>query len=345
MNGTPKTHWAHDDVASIFVDRHGADWRYTARLRRWFQWTGRRWTVDDTNLVFHAMRELCHECGSFNRAGGVLNANFSTSALQFVAADPTIATLPDAWDTEPLLLGTPAGVIDLRSGQLRPAAREDYISRCTAAVPTAGPCPKWLTFLREAAGGDEALVRFLQQMSGYALTGLTIEHVVFFAFGSGGNGKTVFAETLKSILGDYACTVPFDTFTASKQAHHPTDLARLANVRLAVASEVNRSATWDEQKIKQCSGGDRIAARFMHCDFFEFQPAFKSLFIGNERPALTNVDDAARRRFCILPFVNRPAVPNPRLLEELRDEWPQILQWAMAAWTGRPPDCSARPAC
>jgi putative DNA primase/helicase len=118
-----------------------------------------------------------------------------------------------------------------------------------------------------------------------------------------------------------------DTFAASNSDRHPTDLARLDGPRLVTASETEEGRRWAESRIKQLTGGDPIAARFMRQDFFEFRPVFKLLIAGNFQPQLQNVDEAMRRRFHMIPFTHTPAQPDLRLEEKLTAELPQILAW------------------
>src|SRR6266850_943776 len=118
-----------------------------------------------------------------------------------------------------------------------------------------------------------------------------------------------------------------ETFTASLNDRHPTDLAMLRGARLVTASETEEGRAWAEARIKQLTGGDRIAARFMRQDFFQYSPEFKLLVIGNHKPTLHNVDDAARRRFNIVPFIFKPAKPDHKLEQKLLAEAPAILQW------------------
>ena len=146
------------------------------------------------------------------------------------------------------------------------------------------------------------MMRFLQQIVGYCLTGDTREHALFFIYGPGGNGKSVFLNTVSAIIGDYATTAAMDTFVASKSDRHPTDLAGLRGARLVAASETEEGRAWAEAKIKAITGGDPISARFMRQDFFTYRPQFKLVIVGNHKPVLKNVDDAAERRFNIIPF-------------------------------------------
>jgi putative DNA primase/helicase len=220
-------------------------------------------------------------------------------------------------------------MIELRTGLSRTPRREDYCTKIAAVAP-GGDCPRWRQFLNEITSGDADLQSYLQRMAGYCMTGLTIEHVMFFCWGTGANGKSVFINTLAGIWGDYAVTAPMETFVASRNDHHPTDLAMLRGARLVVAHETERGRRWAESKIKALTGGDRISARFMRQDFFEFTPQFKLLIAGNYKPGLRGVDEAIRRRLHLIPFdvTIPPEKRNPKLFEELREEWGGILQWA-----------------
>jgi putative DNA primase/helicase len=216
-----------------------------------------------------------------------------------------------------------------------PALPINMITKITAVAPAdKASCPLWLHFLDEATGGDPELTRLLQQWFGYCLTGSTQEHALMFIHGDGGNGKSVFLNTVAGIMGDYAVTAPMDAFTISTGDRHPADLAMLRGARLVAASETEQGRSWAESRIKQLTGGDPISARFMCRDWFTFKPSFKLTIVGNHAPMLTSVDDAMRRRINIVPFTHKPAHPDPTLESKLRKERPSILRWAMAVSIG-----------
>jgi len=184
-----------------------------------------------------------------------------------------------------------------------------------------------LRFLDEATNGDADMVGFLQRWCGYCLTGDTREHALIFLYGPGGNGKSVFLNTIDRIMGDYATTAAMDTFTSSRGDKHLTELALLKGARLVSSSETEEGRAWAESRIKQMTGGDPISARFMRQDFFTYMPQFKLTIVGNHAPALANVDEAARRRFNIVPFTVKPKNPDRELEAKLKAEWGAILQW------------------
>ena len=171
----------------------------------------------------------------------------------------------------------------------------------------------------------------MQRVIGSCKTGSTREHALFFLYGTGANGKSVFLSMISVLLGDYAKTASTSSFTASTTEQHPTDLAGLRGARFVTAIETEDGARWAESKIKSLTGGDKIAARFMRCDFFEFFPEFKLVIAGNHKPALRSVDEAIRRRLHFIPFT--VTIPqnkrDPRLGEKLRAELPGILAWAI----------------
>jgi putative DNA primase/helicase len=217
-------------------------------------------------------------------------------------------------------------MVDLRSGHLQPHDLQAYCTKITGAE-LAGECPTWRKFLDDVTGGDGELQAYLQRVAGYCLTGSIREHAVFFAHGSGGNGKSVFLNTIAAVMGDYATTAPMDVFVASKGDRHPTEVAMLRGARLVTAFETEQGRRWDEAKLKALTGGDPITARFMRQDFFTFKPQFKLFVVGNHRPAIRNVDPAMRRRLHLIPFTKKIEVPDEDLPEKLRAEWPAILVW------------------
>ena len=144
---------------------------------------------------------------------------------------------------------------------------------------------------------------FLQRLAGYFCTGSVKEEVLPIFHGPGGNGKTKFVETLRACLGnDYVTGVAMETLIVTRGEQHPTDLADLRAKRLAIATETEEGRTLAESKIKLLTGGDRLRARYMRRDFFEFEPTHKLLIIGNHRPVLRNVDKAIERRLLLVPF-------------------------------------------
>lgn len=320
-----------DNAAARFTELFADKLRFCHDTGAWFEWTGAAWQRNRTGLAFNWARNLARDLAESepDKVRYVTGkTSFATGVEKFARTDPAFAVTMDAWDRDTFMLGTPGGTVDLRTGILRPADPADGITKLAGCTPAAeAMCRRWLQFLEEATGGDAEAIRFMQQWCGYSLTGDTREHALIFVYGPGGNGKSVFLNVLTAIMADYATTAAMDTFTASHNDKHPTDLAMLRGARLVTASETEEGRAWAESRIKQMTGGDTITARFMRQDFFSFRPNFKLTIVGNHKPALRNVDEAARRRFNIVPFTRKPATPDPELEAKLKEEWPGILRW------------------
>jgi putative DNA primase/helicase len=321
-----------DSVAAAFAREHGDSLRFCHHTGKWYRWTGSIWQREETRLAFSWTRQMARRMAVESDDAKVMvtagKAAFASGVERFAQADRVFAVTSATWDQDPLLLGTPGGTVDLSTGVLRPARQADHICRSTAVAPAdIADCPTWLAFLAQATGGDQDLIGFLQRWFGYCLTGITREHALLFVYGPGGNGKGVLLVTVAGILGTYATNAAMDTFTASQGDRHPTVLAMLHGARMVMTTETEEGRAWAESRIKALTGGDPITARFMRQDFFTFTPAFKLTISGNHKPALRNVDEAARRRFNVVPFLHKPARPDHQLPEKLKAEWPAILRW------------------
>lgn len=294
----------------------------------WYKWDGNRWKREVTQLAFDYAREIVVQRNEFVLAKWNRASVFK--AVEVISrADRAFAATINEFDRDPWLLGTPGGTVDLRTGQLRASDPNDRITKTTSCAPCdRGNSPlKWFKFLREATQGDDGLIRFLQQVCGYSLTGVTTEHAMVFIYGPGGNGKSVFVGIVSAAMGDYAIVTPMEILVMSRNDRHPTELADLKGARLVSSAETEEGRFWAETKLKQLTGGDRIKARFMRQDFFEFQPEFKLVVVGNHKPRIKTTDDAMRRRINIVDFPFKPEVANTELSRELLEEAPQILRW------------------
>jgi putative DNA primase/helicase len=323
-----------DDLAERFSAKYADDLRYVATLGQWFRWTGEHWAHDDTLGVSDLARSLCREaaqaCEKPKSAASIASAKTISAVERLIRTDRRHAATVAEWDQNLWLLNTPAGTVDLRNGTMHAHDRSDLITRITPVVPS-GACPNWLEHLQVIFDGDSELISFLQRVAGYALTGSTQEHALFFGYGTGANGKSVTIDTIAGMMGEYHRTAAMEVFTASNGDRHPTELARLRGARLVTSTETEEGRQWAESRIKSLTGGDVVAARFMRQDFFEYVPQFKLLLAGNHKPGLRNTDEAIRRRLHLIPFT--VTIPPERrdkdLKAKLQDEWPGILAWAI----------------
>jgi putative DNA primase/helicase len=316
-------------LALRFVEDHQHDLRFTALWGAWHLWNGAVWRRDDTLRTFSFAQEFCRriaaEVNKRATAKKIAEAKTRAAVVALARENRVLATLPEQWNADPLLLGTPGGVVDLRTGEMRPARPDDLISKATRVAP-GGDCPLWRAKLLEICGGDTEFVGFLQRWFGYCATGLTREEMLTFFVGDGGNGKGTVIETIAFVLGDYATAVPMTTLVHVKYAEHPTEIAKLHGVRMAVASETSDGARINASIVKRLTGGDKLTARFMRADYFDFAPSHKLMISGNAPLILGRVDKAIERRWLTVPF-EQVFEPDKRLKEKLRKEAGGILSW------------------
>jgi P4 family phage/plasmid primase-like protien len=319
-----------DEVALEFSRQHAETLRYVKLWNTWLQWDGAIWRRVKDLWVYHLIRNIARAY-SKKHQDKKLARDAATAAIERAARnDRRHDRLPDIWDADKEILSGSL-TVNLKTGASYEPQKENYITKSTAVSPERIETPRWTAFLNKVTGSDPELQKYLQRSAGYCLSGITSEHVLFFLYGTGANGKSVFIDTLIGIWADYATVAAMTTFMASHTDQHPTDLAMLQGVRLVVAHETEVGRHWAEARIKAITGGDPITARFMRADFFTYKPHFKLWIVGNHKPSLRTVDEAIRRRIHLVPFTVTipPEERDKDLFEKLKPEWSGILQWAI----------------
>jgi putative DNA primase/helicase len=332
-------------AARAFATLHGRDLRHV-HGRGWLAYNSRSWTDDRTGEVMvrakatgEAMLRAAVEISDKKvREDAIAFALKSMSEprlkamVVLAASEPGIPILADKLDADPWLLNVENGTIDLRTGDLREHRRADLITRMVAcAYVKAATCPEFMKFLHRIMDGREDMIGFLRRAIGYALSGSTQEQVIFFFYGGGANGKSTFLNVLLHLLGDYGRQAPSDVLLAKRNDAHPTGVAGLAGARLVSVIEVDEGRRLAEGLVKQLSGGDKVAARFVKKDFFEYAPQFKIFLAANHKPVIRGTDLAIWRRIRLVPFDVSipPDEQDQQLPDKLRTELPGILAWAI----------------
>jgi putative DNA primase/helicase len=241
--------------------------------------------------------------------------------------------------------------LDLAANEFREHRREDLITKLApVSVEATAKCQTFLAFLDRILAGNRALAEFLQTFFGYCLSGSVSEQVLVILYGLGANGKTTLIKAITAILGDYALTTPVTTLLQRKNETIPNDIARLAGARLVIAHEVEGGKRLAESLVKTLTGGDNITGRFLHQEYFEFQPTFKVLLVTNHKPVIRGTDHAIWRRIRLVPFTVTisPEEQDHALGEKLIAENSGILNWMLdgfAKWQkhglGNPADIAS----
>jgi putative DNA primase/helicase len=239
---------SEDSLAQCFENEWKDNLAFAHKFGHWYiqdKKTG-IWARDYTDRVFHWLREFIRKLNA-EQAAKWSKAAVVSSVERFARAAPSFALTGDEFDANNWLLGTPSGVIDLRTRAAVTPAPGDYVSKRTAVSVGAGTPRLWLDFLEQATKGNAELIDYLQRLCGYCLTGETREEVLVFMHGPGGNGKGVFMGAMRDIMGEYARQAPMQVFLANNGDRHPTELANLHGARLVLGSESPEGKRWDEE--------------------------------------------------------------------------------------------------
>ena len=329
------------NLAKCFDVKRGNDFRYTVAHRGWRMFDGVRW-IDAGLKIEHSIADLLAneiEPVAAKKPKDRYRIG-ATTTLTAVERRLRCSREMDetAFDADPWLLNCPSGTMDLRriDEGMKKHERGDYITKVCAADPFGG-CPQWMEFLSFVTREDDQLADYLQRLAGYALAGVADEQIFAFLHGQGGNGKSVFLQTLLYVLGDYGVSCPSHVWTVQPFEQHPEQIMRLRGARLIVSTEIPKDAVWNVERINAVTGGERIVARGMRQESVEFNFCGTLLIAGNDKPEIANVNDATRRRIHLVPFgakVNEDDV-DKGLKDKLKAEAGGILQWMIegcAAW-------------
>lgn len=327
-----------DGLAQALADAHGDTLRYCPQRGLWLTWDGHRWLWDYADRHREHIRGLARVLPEFDQWRSFKRRALSASGVSGVArlaqSDPRLVVHIDQLDARPYEVNTPGGIVDLRTGLLRPVDPAALHTRSTGVVPDFDrTSDTFERFLASTFADDHDLTGYVQRAFGLAALGVVLEQLLFFAQGEGANGKSTLTEAVMTALGrgdtGYAIAAPAEMLMVRKHTEHPAELAQLAGARLVVCSELEEGQRFAEARVKQLTGRDSINARFMRQDPFTFTPSHTFLLLGNHRPDATTGGPAFWRRLRLIPFAH--VVPegkrDPRLGEKLDEDAPAVLAW------------------
>jgi P4 family phage/plasmid primase-like protien len=323
-----------------WVERYGSEFRYVPEWDKLVHYDEGKWHVDHGEVqamqrakaIADAIWDETKQARTDETIDfAVKTAKHAGLRAMVNTARSDIAVSHDLFDSQPMLLNCVNGTVNLKTGELHPHRPDDYLMKMTATAFVAdAPCARWEQFLSEVFR-SKALTDFIRRLTGYILTGLTTEQVLPIFHGVGANGKTTFLTTVQDMLGDYAGQAPPALLTIKKQEQHPTELARLFGLRLAIATETEHGCRLAEAMVKQLTGSDRISARRMREDFWDFAPSHKLILCSNHRPKVKGTDFGIWRRLLLVPFnrIFHDGEKDVNLPAKLAAEATGILSWAV----------------
>jgi putative DNA primase/helicase len=323
-----------------FVDTYAEEIKYEHRSNEWYIYNGKKFEKDERGKIFKLALRVLRELKKIGTeeerkyAFGCEKKDKLSSMLYLAARGTSISATFDEFDSNPWHLNLSNGIFNLRDWNLAEHTHEVILTRyIDIPYDDNAECPKWMEFLYTIMDGNSAMIDFLQRAVGYSIAGDTSEQCLFFAYGTGKNGKSVFFDTMKMILGDYFQKAPTDMLMMKRDGAIPNDIARLRGARFVVAAELPENKRFDESRIKDLTGGDRIVARYLHGEFFEFNPTHTLWVYGNHKPTITGTDDGIWRRIHMIPFAVKidkdKQRPMTELMQEFYDERAGILRWML----------------
>lgn len=348
-DGTEKTRPLTEAGNALRInDKHGDVIRYVPEAKAWLHWTHGAWLFDIdgariTSLAMAMASEIYIE-GVNYLADSVHFVKWARKSQESKTINASISLLKNfeslrvpmaVIDADQFLIGVgnATSVVDLRTGLSRPASQVDLVTKSANVCQLGDPkkAIRWLQFLDQVFDGDTEVIDWLKRFCGYLLTGSTKEQFFLFCYGQGANGKSVFAEILKHILGDYARAVQVESLCETRRSAGSAtpDIAALIGARLALSTETEDGAALAESLVKALVSGDSMTARNLHKDPVEFSPQFKLLMLGNHKPMVRGNDNGIWRRIRLLPFVMTfsDGERDPDLIQKLKKEAEHIFAW------------------
>ena len=338
--------------AHRLYDRFGKVIRYSYNRKKWFFWTGKMWTLDESGELKKMADEICDDIK--REAWNVADEDIQEQMLKFAKRTASsnskeamikecqhlhdIPASPDSFDGYTDFLNCQNGIVNLRNGELIPHDANFMMSKiCNSEYDVKRRKPKlWLKFLDDITGGDKELQDYIQKCIGYSISGSNREQCAYFLYGMGNNGKSTFLDTIADLLGNYSAntqpeTIMLQSRIGSSGGGANSDIARLKSARFVTSEEPTEGVRLNEGLLKQLTGGSRITCRFLYGDEFEYTPEFKIWIATNHKPVIRGTDFGIWRRIKLIPFeVNIPKDKVDKNLKyKLRHEFPQILAWAV----------------
>lgn len=343
-------YYSYDDTgnAERFTDTHGASLRYSYIRRGWYYYDSKKWVVDQEgkikNLADEIIEKMKHE-KIFVAAGvdeedaqkqfskhlkATRNHNGKTNMIK--ESEHLLSVQPQIFDKDLHLLNVQNGYLNLKTGELHEHDAEKYFTKISRVEYTdKADCSMWVDFLNQIFNNDQNLIQYIQRAVGYSLSGSTEEQMMFILYGNGRNGKSVFLDIITELFGTYSTNIqPQAIMVKQQSANANPEIAKLAGARLVTTTEPGEGMRFDEGLVKQLTGGDKVTARFLYEDEFEYTPQFKIWMATNHKPLIRGTDDGIWRRMAIIPFTVQ--IPeneiDKKLTQKLKREINAILHWA-----------------
>lgn len=336
-------------TADLIVEQHEGDILYCSAHARWYVFDGTRFARDTKggDAVLHRAEQTAHrlytlavEAEKANNknaaehystwARKAHSKNHLQGALTLAKTRPEVQVLPEEFDSDPMLFNVENGTIDLRDGTLRPHARADRLTRrAPVKYDAAARCPQFMAYL-ERVQPDADNRAYLQRHAGTMLIGEAPEEIMFLHHGAGANGKTVFLETMRNVLGgDYSVELPTHALMHNRISRDEKTFVPIEGKRLVTSTELHQGAQMNEPVVKKLTSGEPVQVQPHYTEMYETVPIGTLVITTNYIPKIAGDDDGIWRRLHRIPWqVQIPKEEqDPHLRQKLAAEAPGILNW------------------
>lgn len=324
--------------------------RWCPQRKTWLEYRGHRWVPGpEAELV---AKELAKELAITTPIDETnpeekrwrkhnLTSRGIANTLDLAKSHPAIRVDADQIDALPYALNTPGGIVDLRTGQMRPSDPDELHTRSTAVTPDMdGGDPveflEFLTWAMQEHDDRDELITYLQTSLGLTCIGQTLQHVLLFCFGPGGTGKSTTIETAMDLLGNgeggYAVAAAATLLTRSSRGGNTPEIAQLRGYRMVACTELDGEERFNEPLLKSLVSGDTMNATAKYENPHTFRPVCTVWLGSNKQPAVTEGGNAFWRRTKQVPFTNKMEDDNPNRRDNMREyliekEGAKILAW------------------
>lgn len=329
--------------AHRFVDKYSENIKYNVDNNKWMIWNGQYWQFDVFNNIKNYAEMLIEEMKieaiqkgdkeQIRNVNRLFNSSGKEAMLKEAQHLQGVPVINDMFDKNDYLLNCGNGVINLHNGEMLAHNKDLLLNKISGASLSKKQPKLFIKFLNEMFLGDQDLIHYLHKAFGYSLTGDCREQCMFILVGDGNDGKSLLLQIIQEVIGDYSCTSSPDLLLDKKtQTANLSEVARLKGIRYCVVNELKMGDKLNEAGVKDItSGNNKIVARFLYCNEFEFLPKMKIWLATNYEPRIIGTDKGIWRRIVKIPCKNslNENEVDKELIYNLREEKDEILGWLL----------------
>lgn len=339
---TPEKRYSHNDIgmSELFADMFKSQLRYNTTAKQWYYFNGKVWKEDAGAMIARQkVKELSKTLLAYisyikdeDKKDTYLKyiktlGNYNTRKKILEDSQSKMFISQTDFDKNKDLFNCQNGTLNLKTYKFTNHNSDDLLSKISNVVydPKAS-CSKFKKFMNEIMLHNKNKIDFLQKILGYSLTAETLLEECFILYGkTTRNGKGTLMDTILYMLGDYGMTAVPETLALKKwkdSTKASGDIARLNGCRFVNISEPSHDMVIDSSLLKTLTGRDKITARFLNQNEFEFYPMFKLFINCNYLPIINDDTVFKSNRINVITFDKHftEEEQDKTLKDKLKDE-------------------------